>query len=233
MVEIDISSSQEDYLEAIAQILKSNEHAHTKDIAARLQVSYPSVTGALKGLATRGLIRYEKHMPVTLTMRGARLANQICHRHEVMREFFSGILKLDEKNADQSACKVEHILDDTFLNRFEVLANAILSRDDCAGLRQYLEKEMPKIVVQDDDLISLDKLPVGQNSKIITISENMPGKKKFADMGLVNGMEVAMESHSPFGDLLRIRLMGSSISIRETEACHIWVRPVQGPENKK
>lgn len=50
----DISSSLEDYLEAIAEIIERNGHAHTKDIADRLGVKMPSVTNARRRFRRAG-----------------------------------------------------------------------------------------------------------------------------------------------------------------------------------
>ena len=55
---IEISSSLEDYLEAIATIIETNGHAHAKDIAEMLDVTMPSVTNALQALSARGLVLY-------------------------------------------------------------------------------------------------------------------------------------------------------------------------------
>ena len=38
---LPMSSSLEDYLEAIAEIIEANDHAHTKDIATKLNVTMP------------------------------------------------------------------------------------------------------------------------------------------------------------------------------------------------
>ena len=50
-----ISSSLEDYLEVIAEILEQNKHAHTKDIADKLGIKMPSVTNALQTLSAKVL----------------------------------------------------------------------------------------------------------------------------------------------------------------------------------
>ena len=69
-----ISSSLEDYLEAIAEIIEEQGHAHTKEIADHLKVKMPSVTNALQALSARGLIHYQSHSPVFLTPAGAETA---------------------------------------------------------------------------------------------------------------------------------------------------------------
>lgn len=231
MRNLKISSSLEDYLEAIAEIIESDKHAHSKEIAERLKVSTPSVSNALQALAARSLIRYQPHSPVTLTHRGKRLANIIRHRHQVMKRFFANILKLSEEEADDFACKTEHILTEKYKDRFVALADAIENRQDCAGLRHYLERHLPSIEGEDSELISLDLLPLGHEATVVNISENLPGIKKFADIGLVHGSLLQMEGKAPFGDLIRIRVMESRLSMREKDAANIWVKPLSMSAN--
>ncbi|NMA42305.1 MAG: metal-dependent transcriptional regulator [Oligosphaeraceae bacterium] len=231
MRNLKISSSLEDYLEAIAEIIESEKHAHSKEIAEKLKVSTPSVSHALQALAARGLIRYQPHAPVTLTRRGKKLADAIRHRHQVMKCFFANILKLSDEEADDFACKTEHILTEKYKDRFVALADAIENREDCTGLRKYLDEYLPTIEGEDSDIISLDLLPLGHEATVVSISENLPGIKKFADLGLVHGSILQMEGKAPFGDLIRIRVMESRLSMREKDAANIWVKPLNANAN--
>ena len=225
MEKIDISSSMEDYLEAISEIIAANGHAHTKDFADRLRVKMPSVTNALQGLSARGLIRYQSHAPVVLTALGAETAAVIRHRHAALKRFFSEILKLEPEEANDTACKIEHVVSEKVMSRFVALVEAIGDRPDCAELRQYLEQTMPQLCADSaEKLISLDQLPEGRQAVVVRVAENLRGVKKFADLGLVSGTLLQMEGRAPFGDLLRVRVMGSSLSLRSKEAAHIWVR---------
>lgn len=221
-----ISSSLEDYLEAIAEIIERNGHAHTKDIADRLHVKMPSVTNALQALSVRGLINYQSHSPVVLTSLGAEKAAVIRHRHAVLKRFFSEILKLDSETADSAACRIEHLIGETVLSRFVVLAEAIDERGDCEELRRYLEETMPKITTSDDssEWISLDKLPKGKSAVVMRVGENLRGVKKFADLGLVTGTLLEFEGRAPLGDLMRVKVMGSSLSLRASDARYILVK---------
>ncbi len=159
-----ISSSLEDYLEAIAEIIEDNGHAHTKDIADKLHVKMPSVTSALQTLSAKGLIRYQSHAPVVLTAAGSERAAVIRLRHAAFNNFFREILKLSPEEANDTACKVEHIVCEKVMSRFVSLTDAIMQRSDCAELRKYLEQTMPQICSDStEDLVSLDQLAVGQN----------------------------------------------------------------------
>lgn len=224
---LPISSSLEDYLEAIAEIVEENGHAHTKDIAEKLRVTMPSVTNALQTLHARGLIAYQPHMPVSLTARGAEQAAVIRHRHLAMKKFFQDILKLDEKEADEAACRIEHVIGEKVMSRFIVLAKTIANREDCKPLRDFLDQAMPQLCAEDDvDLISLSELPIGKQGVVVHVDENLRALKKFADLGLVRGTLLQMEGHAPFGDLLRVKVMCSSLTLRRKDAAHIWLKPM-------
>ncbi len=226
MTEADISSSLEDYLEAIAELTESsNGHAHTKDIAERLKVKMPSVTNALRQLASRGLVHYESHAPVVLTPEGQDKAAAIRRRHALLESFFRNILKVEEKTASAAACKIEHVIDETSLTRLAALATAIEERADCAGLRGYLAEHMPSLLAEEPIFYTLDQLPVGQPALVVKLEDQLPGIKKLAVMGLIKNVRLEVEGHAPFGDLLRVRLLGSSITLRLGDARGILVRP--------
>mgnify|MGYP004683746631 FL=1 len=225
-----ISSSLEDYLEAIAEIIEEQGHAHTKEIADHLKVKMPSVTNALQALSVRGLIHYQSHSPVFLTPAGAETAAVIRHRHNALRNFFCDILKLPANESNDAACKVEHIIGEKVTSRIVLLSEAIAVREDCAELRAYLNQTLPQLNSEtsgQEQLIPLDQLPVGARGVVVKVAENLRGIKKFADLGLVSGTLLEMEGTAPLGDLMRIKVMGSSLSLRKSDAAHIWLRPAE------
>ena len=220
-----LSSSLEDYLEAIAELVESEGHAHTKDIAARLHFSMSSVTNALQNLAARGLIEYLPNAPVVLTPEGAERAAVIRNRHLAMRVFFTNVLRLDEDEANDTACRMEHIVSEKVMARFVFLAEAITNRSDCASLREHLEQMMPRLCPSDEVALSpLSELPEGEQAIVVKVSDNLRGKKRFAGLGLVPETLVKMEGHAPFGNLLRVKVMFSSLSLRSEDAANILVR---------
>ena len=221
-----ISSSLEDYLEVIAEIIEQKGHAHTKDIADKLGIKMPSVTNALQTLSAKGFIVYRSHAPVVLTASGTERAAEIRHRHSALKTFCQEILKLNEQESDDTACKMEHVVGSHVMSRFVFLTESIMTHESCSRFRDYLNNTMPKIAVDDqnDDLISLDQLPVGKTAVVMKISSTLRGAKKFADLGLIQGTFLTMEGSSPFGDLIRFSIMGSSLSMRAKDAAYIWVR---------
>ena len=112
-----VSESLENYLEAIFHIVDEKQAARAKDIAQRLQVKASSVTGALRLLAERGLVNYAPYDLITLTPRGKKIAKDIVFRHQALRQFFVKVLAVEEKVADETACKMEHVVPRDIVDR--------------------------------------------------------------------------------------------------------------------
>lgn len=114
----NLSASQEDYLEAIFEILLDRPAVRARDIARRLRVSGASVTTALRLLAKRHLIEYAPYEYVTLTEVGRDVGRRIARRHSVLREFFIEELGADRDEAEQCACRVEHAVTPALFDRW-------------------------------------------------------------------------------------------------------------------
>ena len=76
---VDLSPEMEDYLEAIADLIGANGEARVTDIAARLSVSKPSVSQALRTLAEKGFAEYRPYVSPRLTVAGERVAARVRH----------------------------------------------------------------------------------------------------------------------------------------------------------
>ncbi len=103
-----LTSNMEDYLEVILNLQQEQKVARVKDVAQRLNVKMPSVTGAMKGLAEKGLVNYERYSYLTLTEAGEKVAQEIGERHKTFYDFLTRILQLDHKTAELDACRLEH-----------------------------------------------------------------------------------------------------------------------------
>ena len=112
-----LSSSMEDYLEAIYHISSEKQAARAKDISDRLKVNKSSVTGALRSLSEKGLVNYAPYDLITLTTEGEQVAKEVVRRHETLKDFFIKILLLDEKEAEEASCKIEHAISNKIIDR--------------------------------------------------------------------------------------------------------------------
>jgi len=69
--------------------------------------------------------------------------------------------------------------------------------------------------------MTLADLPIGATAKIVKIIPHSRGEKKFADVGLVPGTELVMEAHAPFGGLIRVKIMETSMALHSSDAKQI------------
>ena len=123
--ELALSESLEDYLETILELQTTNTVARSKDIAEKLDIKRGSVTGMLKKLAAQELINYEPYGYVTLTKKGEKIAKEIEGRHIVFKEFLFTHIGVDEKTADQTACRMEHAMDAATFKKFKAFINGL------------------------------------------------------------------------------------------------------------
>jgi DtxR family Mn-dependent transcriptional regulator len=162
-----ITPTMEDYLEAIFNLAKEKRVVRVRDIAKKLGVRMPTVTNMLKTLSDKGLIDYEKYEYLELTGKGSDVGSDIDQRHQILREFLTDILKIDFDQADEDACKVEHAVSPTTLDRFMEFMRFI---EDCPRggedwLRyfdEYREYGQPK----DECLARMKKFAHEYNAKI-------------------------------------------------------------------
>ena len=112
-----LTASLEDYLEAIFHLENKDKVARGKDIAQALGVARPSVTGALRTLAGKGLVNYEPYGLTTLTEAGRREARRIAEKHQIIESFFVDVLGVDTETAQRAACKAEHALGPVVVQR--------------------------------------------------------------------------------------------------------------------
>lgn len=104
---MQIRESAEDYLESILVLSQKGGGVRSVDIAARLGVSKPSVSHAMKLLREDGYIAMDRYGTVTLLEKGAEIANRIYERHTVLTKMLEGLgVPSDIARAD--ACKMEH-----------------------------------------------------------------------------------------------------------------------------
>ncbi len=113
----ELTESAQSYLEVILDLEISRKVARAKDIADRLGVQRGSVSGALKSLEEKGLIHYQPYSYITLTTIGREIAEEISHRHAVLKDFLLNVLQIDEKTADATACRMEHVIDKKTVER--------------------------------------------------------------------------------------------------------------------
>lgn len=248
---IALSASLEDYLEAIFRIVQEKQAARAKDISKRLKVGRSSVTGALHALAERELINYAPYDVITLTDKGEAIATDVVRRHEVLQDFFVKVLAVAETDADETACKMEHAISDTILERFVEFVEFV---ERCPrggskwikGFSYYCDNDKAtgncekcvKLVL--DDIRSKNMAKTAKTQIETTLAAMNPGDKaaivkiegsgsirrRLLDMGATAGTLVEVERVAPLGDPIAVKIKGYHLTLREEEAERIKVKAI-------
>jgi DtxR family transcriptional regulator, Mn-dependent transcriptional regulator len=113
-----LSATLEDYLGVILRFQRKKKFARVSDIASSLKVAKSAVTAALQSLGSKGLINYQPYEPVTLTEEGEQQAEEILLRHRIILDFLREVLAIKPKQAESTACKMEHTIDPPALEKF-------------------------------------------------------------------------------------------------------------------
>ena len=107
-----LKESGEMYLETIYVLRKEKAFVRAIDVGAELGYSKPSVSRAMGILRDGGYIKVAEDGGITLTEAGLEVAERTYERHTVLSELFMK-LGVDEENAVNDACKIEHVISST------------------------------------------------------------------------------------------------------------------------
>lgn len=113
-----LSASLEDYLEVIYEIINEKQGVKAIDISRKLGVGRSSVTDALKALAEKKLVNYGRYDVLSLTETGKKIAERVIVKHSILYDFFITTLKLSPEEANENACRIEHVISDEAFNGF-------------------------------------------------------------------------------------------------------------------
>ena len=105
-----MTSSLEDYLEAVFILSKQKGNVRLTDIAEFLGVSKPSVNRAIKTLTQNGFLEHITYGDIVITPEGESYAANVLRRHKLIKQFLINELGVDEKIAEHDACQMEHVM---------------------------------------------------------------------------------------------------------------------------
>lgn len=113
----NLSSSLEDYLECVYNRINANGSVKAIEISKELNVSRASVTEALNKLAKKEYINYGRYEMISITDLGTQKAKEIINKHNIVQSFFEDILGIENQEATETACRIEHIITENVLNK--------------------------------------------------------------------------------------------------------------------
>lgn len=232
-----LSPSMEDYLEAIYNLKIRSQVARVKDIAREMNVRMPSVTGAIRSLAEKGLVKHQPYENVELTPTGLNRARGVAHRHSAVREFLIGVLGLAEADAEKEACGIEHTIAHDTLERLVKFVDFTRAHGNDRSFRLddfrvYLKDgrdpdgdAVPGNCALPPTIKStrLSELCPGKKGRIAFVSGHGAIRKRLIEMGLTSDARFEVVRTAPLGDPIQIKIRGYNLSLRKSEADKVEV----------
>jgi len=115
--------SQEDFLEALLMLEEAGEPLETTRMAKKLGISKPAIHQMGHELINRGYITRIDYGDMSLTEEGRKIAKNILHRHQVLKDFLLSI-GVDEQTAEDDGCEMEHIISEATFAAIEKKLNS-------------------------------------------------------------------------------------------------------------
>ena len=118
-----IQESAEDYLEKVLMLSKQKANVRQTDICDATGYARPSVSVAIRKLASEGYLEISELGAITLTDKGHEIADKIYERHTVLTTLLIR-LGVSRETASEDACRIEHAISD---ESFEAIKSHIAS----------------------------------------------------------------------------------------------------------
>jgi DtxR family Mn-dependent transcriptional regulator len=199
----ELSPAVEDYLKEIHGLGGADGTVSPVDIAARLGVRAPSVTGMLKRLAEAGWINYESGRGARLTEQGIASARRVIRRHRLVELFLTRVLGLDWSEVDAEAEALEHAI------------SPRLEQALAAYLGEPLEDPHGHPIPTREGQLThrhLQRLCDFRGGQTVVIREaqddNPERLRRWQALGLVPGAVVHIRSFQPLDDLFELEVNG-------------------------
>ncbi|GAB4171026.1 MAG: metal-dependent transcriptional regulator [Calditrichia bacterium] len=108
--ESQLTHSGVHHLMAIYSLIRDRGYARGVDVAKYLNITRGSAFTTLKNLKEKGFITEDENKFYQLSRDGEQIINSVLNIRHVFIQFFRDVLNLSEKEAEEDACKIEHLI---------------------------------------------------------------------------------------------------------------------------
>lgn len=211
-----LSESQEDYLKEIFKLREMNDTVSMQDLARKLDVRPPSVTGMIKKLCAMKLVEHEPYKGVQLTETGEKIALEVLRHHRLLELYLARHLNYSWDEIHEEAERLEHVISE----KFEAAIADLLdhpTHDPHGDPIPTVELEIP----DSPDMKPLSAIKVYQT---IIIGRVMTQDKDILSLlsrlELIPGQQIELIRNEAAG--IRVRVDGSQYLVPQTIARLIW-----------
>jgi DtxR family transcriptional regulator, Mn-dependent transcriptional regulator len=215
------TASVEDCLKAVYELERSGGTVSTTDLANRLGVAPPSVTGMMRRLSDSGLVEYEPYHGARLTDEGQRVALRTLRRHRVLETYLARALGIPWDRVHEEAERLEHAASDALIDRMATVLGHPTVDPHGAPI------PTAEGAIDERVLTPLADLNPGDRARVVAVNDEDPERLRYlAELGLVPGVVVTLVGRQPYGGPLSLRLADSIRDIGPALGAVIFTEPL-------
>ena len=232
-----MSTSTEEYLEALYTLTQDGKVASTSEMSKRLKIAPASVTEMLKKLADSGYVNYSPYQGVTLTPKGFEMAEKMTRKHRLLERFLHDMLRIGNDKVHKEACAMEHALsDETERALCQTLKSPAKCPDDekvippcdlgfssCEECRKWGPNNLEGISRRKVNVVSMSVLKEKQEGTVAFIRGDNRVLRRLLDMGLTPGTKIRVSRIAPLKGPVEIAVRGSKLALGDEIACNVFI----------
>ncbi len=213
--------STEDYIKGIYQLQRQGERVTTSALAHLLGIGDGSVSGMVKKLSVKRLVRHEPYRGVSLTESGMKLALNMVRRHRLWEMFLVKYLGYRWDEIHDEAERLEHATSDELTARLDKLLGYPVvdpHGDPIPDSRGALRKP---------DSTSLSASECDRTLRVVRVSDRHPDiLHHAAEVGLIPKRTLVIMKKMEFDGSLLVRVGRKQRFISQRMAEAIFVERV-------
>ncbi|WP_420644359.1 metal-dependent transcriptional regulator [Candidatus Leptofilum sp.] len=209
----------EDYLKTIYMLAQDESPVSTSRIAEARDVKPASATSMIKRLAKLKMVNYAKHYGVTLTPSGEKLALEVIRHHRLIELYLIEALGFSWDEVHEQADILEHVISEKLEERIAAALN-YPEFDPHGDPIPARDGSMTKVAVE-----QLSTIPSGRTVWVRRIIDDANSEllRYLADMGLVPGTAVTIQTVAPFDGPMTLLVDGEAKIIGRNVAASVLV----------
>jgi DtxR family transcriptional regulator, Mn-dependent transcriptional regulator len=198
-----LSRSRQDYLKSLYALAPEGGAVTTSALAARLNVSAPSVTNMLGKLARERLVAYVPRAGARLTAAGRAQALALLRRHRILETFLVRVLGLDWAEVHDDAEVLEHHVSERVLAAIDRLVGHP-AEDPHGHAIPDAHGRMPH-----RELVPLGVIEAGGRATVREIHDADGSRMaRWKQAGIVPGAKLKVREVRPGDDIVELEIEG-------------------------
>ncbi len=214
-----MSESEEMYLLTVAMLVEAGteDPIPVSRLAQELAIQPVSANQMIRKLEASGLVLYTPYKGVALTQKGEQRALHILRHRRLWEVFLVENLKMTPMEANELACRLEHILPPEVAERLA----EYLGYPSVSPQGKYIPDQSARDIPPRDILLS--QMSVGQRSRVVEINTDVAARAFLNGEGIQSGAAITVLGIGNAGAFL-VDVDGRSVYLEQGLAQKIRVK---------